>query len=548
MICIFGPDYSPVGHPKGRAAGTGARLWFDVTGLFPGVLRTIYWYEAVRARRHGRGLDPRNCRSRSMLHKTAKSSDLDPEDWDDFRSVAHEALGGMIDFIETVRERPVWQQAPATALAQFRQPLPRAGQDLRDVLTEFESFIKPYATGNLHPLFLGWVHGAGTPVGMMAEMLAAGLNANCGGRNHIAIAVEQQIVRWAAEMLGFPEDSSGIFVTGTSAANLSAVVIARNFAIGDEIRRQGLRAAGPQLVAYTSTEAHGSIRQAIEVAGIGSQFLRTIPVDDRGTMRLDLLKEQIATDRADGLKPFLVTGTAGSVNTGALDDLSALAEICRLENLWFHIDGAFGALCALSPRLKPLVRGIEHASSVAFDFHKWGQVPYDAGFLLVRDAGAHRRTYYNPTSYLHRMPSGLGAGEVWPCDLGFDLSRSFRALKTWFTFRVFGAEAIAACIERTCDLAKYLEAKLRQSTTFELRAPVTLNIVCFAPAVPESDELARRIVIDLQERGVAAPSSTVLGGRTVIRAAIVNHRTTETDIDAFCNALEESARRVMSLK
>jgi len=483
-----------------------------------------------------------------MLQDTAKSSDLDPEDWDDFGSLAHEALTGMIDFLATVRERPVWQQAPAAVLAQFHAPLPRSGQDLRDVLVDFETCIKPFATGNLHPLFLGWVHGAGTPVGMVAEMLAAGLNANCGGRNHIAIAVEQQIVRWAAEMLGFPENASGIFLTGTSAANLSAVVIARNFAVGDGIREQGLRAAGPQLVAYTSAEAHGSIRQAIEVAGIGSQHLRQIPVDESGAMCVDRLAQQINTDRNDGLKPFLVVGTAGSVNAGALDDLSALADLCEAENLWFHIDGAFGALCALSPRLRPLVRGIERASSVAFDFHKWGQVPYDAGFLLVRDADAHRRTYYNPTSYLHRMPSGLGAGAVWPCDLGFDLSRSFRALKTWFTLRVFGTEAIAACIERTCDLAKHLESKLQHTPTFELCAPVTLNIVCFAPARSDSDELVKRIVIDLQERGVAAPSSTILNGRTVIRAAIVNHRTTEADIDAFVDALEESARRVLSTR
>ncbi|MGZ9076463.1 MAG: pyridoxal phosphate-dependent decarboxylase family protein [Burkholderiaceae bacterium] len=475
-----------------------------------------------------------------------KSSDLDPDDWNDFRSIAHDALGGMIEFIETIRERPVWQQAPGPVIEQFRQPLPLASQDLRDVIADFESFIMPYSTGNLHPLFLGWVHGAGTPVGMVAEMLAAGLNANCGGRNHIAIAVEQQIVRWAAEMLGFPDGSSGIFVTGTSAANLSAVVIARNFAIGDKVRQEGLRQAGLQLVAYTSAEAHGSIRQAIEVAGVGSQFLRMIPVDARGAIRIDLLTKQIAADRDAGLKPFLVAGTAGSVNAGTMDDLSALADLCQAEGLWFHVDGAFGALCALSPRLKPLVRGIERAASVAFDFHKWAHVPYDAGFLLVRDAEAHRRTYYNPTTYLHRMPSGLGAGEVWPCDLGFDLSRSFRALKTWFTFRVFGAEKIAECIERTCDLAKYLEERLKQTTTFTLCAPVTLNIVCFALSRPDADELTKRIVIDLQERGVAAPSSTLLGGKAVIRAAIVNHRTTEADMDAFLDALEESARRVMS--
>ena len=474
-----------------------------------------------------------------------KSSDLDPDDWNDFRSIAHDALGGMIEFIETIRERPVWQQAPGPVIEQFRQPLPLASQDLRDVIADFKSFIMPYSTGNLHPLFLGWVHGAGTPVGMVAEMLAAGLNANCGGRNHIAIAVEQQIVRWAAEMLGFPDGSSGIFVTGTSAANLSAVVIARNFAIGDKVRQEGLRQAGLQLVAYTSAEAHGSIRQAIEVAGVGSQFLRMIPVDARGAIRIDLLTKQIAADRDAGLKPFLVAGTAGSVNAGAMDDLSALADLCQAEGLWFHVDGAFGALCALSPRLKPLVRGIERAASVAFDFHKWAHVPYDAGFLLVRDAEAHRRTYYNPTTYLHRMPSGSA-----PAKYG-------RAISVSTCRAVSRAQDLVHLprLWRGKDRRMHrTHLRPRQISGRSAEANNHLHAVCarhsehrlFHVVRPDADELTKRIVIDLQERGVAAPSSTILGGKTVIRAAIVNHRTTEADMDAFLDALEESARRVMS--
>jgi glutamate/tyrosine decarboxylase-like PLP-dependent enzyme len=473
-------------------------------------------------------------------------NDLDPEDWQNFRSIGHDALSLMFDFLQTIRERPVWQQAPAAAIEQFHQPLPHTPQDLRTVLADFESYIMPYATGNLHPLFLGWVHGAGTPVGMVAEMLAAGLNVNCGGRNHIAIEVERQIVRWAAQILGFPHDSSGIFVTGTSAANLLAVLIARDFAIGDRVRQRGLRETGAQLVAYASAEAHDCIQQAIEIAGIGSHFLHAVPVDSGGAMRLDLLREQTAADRGAGLNPFLVVGTAGTVNTGAIDDLSGLAEFCRVERLWFHIDGAFGALCALSPSLKPLVFGIERSDSVAFDFHKWAHVPYDAGFLLVRDPEAHRRAFSNPSPYLNRLPSGLAAGEVWPCDIGFDLSRSFRALKTWFTFRVFGAEKIGECIEHTCRLAKYLEERLKKTDTFELCAPVRLNIVCFKLSQPGSDHLTRQVVIDLHDRGVAAPSTTILDGKTVIRAAILNHRTTEDDIDEFVAALEASARRVMS--
>jgi aromatic-L-amino-acid decarboxylase len=380
---------------------------------------------------------------------------------------------------------------------------------------------------------------------MIAEMLAAGLNANCGGRNHIALDVERQIAAWAAQLFEFPADASGLFVTGTSAANHLALLVARNAALGDGVRDAGLRNAGPQLVAYTSAEAHGCIKQAMEMAGIGSRFLRLIPVDQRGAMRADCLTVAIAADRAGGLRPFLVAGTAGTVNTGAFDDLEALAEICRREKLWFHVDGAFGALVALSNSLRPLVRGIARADSIAFDFHKWAHVPYDAGFLLVRDAERHRRTFSSEAAYLHRAPSGLAAGEVWPCDLGPDLSRGFRALKTWFTFRVHGTDKIGACIEHTCRVAKYLETRLiEQSSLFEIAAPVTLNIVCFGLRASADSELNKAVAIDLQERGVAAPSTTIIDGRTVIRAAIVNHRTTEQDIDSLMAALRDSALRV----
>jgi aromatic-L-amino-acid/L-tryptophan decarboxylase len=471
---------------------------------------------------------------------------LDPDDWQAFRAASRQALDEMIDFLETIRERPVWQQAPDEVLREFRQPLPTTPQDLDQVLADFSKLIRPYATGNLHPLFMGWVHGAGTPVGMIAEMLAAGLNMNCGGRNHIALDVEHQIAAWAAELFGFPADASGVFVTGTSAANHLALLVARNACLGDEVRRDGLRDTAPQLSAYTSAEAHGCIMQAMEMAGIGSRFLRLIPVDDSGAMRLDHLANAIAADRAHGLRPFLVAATAGTVNTGAFDELEGVAVICGKEKLWFHVDGAFGALVALSPGLRPLIRGIERADSIAFDFHKWAHVPYDAGFLLVRDPERHRRTFRNPAAYLHRARSGLAAGDTWPCDLGPDLSRGFRALKTWFTLRVHGADKIGACIEHTCRVAKHLEKRLvEQSNLYELAAPVALNIVCFGLRTSPDGELNKAIVIDLQERGVAAPSTTIINGRTVIRAAIVNHRTTEDDIDALMVALRDSALRVM---
>jgi aromatic-L-amino-acid/L-tryptophan decarboxylase len=412
-------------------------------------------------------------------------------------------------------------------------------------LEEFDRYVKPYANGNDHPLFMGWVHGAGTPVGMVAEMLAAGLNANCGGRNHIGIDVERQIAAWAAEIFGFPAIASGIFVTGSSMANLVALLVARQAALGDGVRERGL-CDGAQLTLYTSVEAHGCIARAAEISGIGSHHLRAIAVDARGAMRIDDLAAAIRRDRVRGLRPFLVVGTAGTVNTGAIDDLNALADLCRAEDLWFHVDGAFGALVALAPNLRPLIAGIERAHSVAFDFHKWAHVPYDAGFVLIRDPEIHRRTFGTAEAYLNRASSGLAAGDVWPCDLGPDLSRSFRALKTWFTFRTFGAAKIGGCIAHTCRLAKSLEARLAASTAFEVCAPVALNIVCFGLRMSADGALNKAIVCDLHDSGVAAPSTTVIDGKTVIRAAIVNHRTTEADLDVFVAALQTSALKIIA--
>jgi aromatic-L-amino-acid decarboxylase len=470
--------------------------------------------------------------------------DLDPEDWDKFRAESHQALDRMIDYLRQARDRPVWREAPQEAKERFRRGLPAKGRDFSEALADFERFIKPYATGNTHPLFMGWVHGAGTPVGMIAEMLAAGLNSNCGGRNHIAIDVERQIASWMAQAFGFPEDASGIFVTGTSIANFLSLLVAREHALsGKNVRLNGLQAVDGQLIAYASREAHNCVRQAMELAGLGARNLRLIDSDERRAMRIGDLRRAIAADRKAGLEPFLIVGTAGSVDTGAIDNLDRIADIAHQEDLWFHIDGAFGALAVLSPTLKPLVKGLERADSIAFDFHKWLHVPYDAGFFLVRDPVAHRHAFAADAAYLSRAPRGLAAGDAWPCDLGSDLSRGFRALKTWFTIEVFGAERLGQCIEQTCRMAQRLQKHIEASDSFFMRAPVTLNIVCFGVKDDEGGQLAREIVMDLHERGEAAPSLTILDGVPAIRAAIINHRTRESDIDAFMEMLERAVRR-----
>jgi aromatic-L-amino-acid/L-tryptophan decarboxylase len=472
------------------------------------------------------------------------SETLDPSNWDDVRAQAHRMLDEAIDYIANIRAQPVWRPIPDEVRARFRDELPRRPSDLAEIYREYSEFIAPYATGNVHPGFMGWVHGGGNVAGMLAEMLAASLNANLGGRDHVPIEVERQITEWTRTMLGFPETASGVFVTGTSMANLMAVWVARTAALGVSVRQCGVGGEGGMLTAYTSTAAHGCVSKAMDLAGFGTDALRSMPVDRSHRVDVEAMRAQIRRDREIGLKPFLVVGSAGTVDIGAIDDLAALSAMCREEKLWFHVDGAFGALGVLSPVLAPRLAGLEAADSVALDFHKWGQVPYDAGFLLVRDQQRHLDAFAAPAVYLRRETRGLAAGSPWPCDLGPDLSRGFRALKTWFTLKAFGTEKLAAMIERTCRLARYLETKVSSEPRLELIAPAQLNIVCFRYRAADADRINSAIVADIQESGIAAPSTTTLDGKLAIRAAIVNHRTDTCDLDSLVSAvLEFGARR-----
>jgi glutamate/tyrosine decarboxylase-like PLP-dependent enzyme/glutathione synthase/RimK-type ligase-like ATP-grasp enzyme len=446
-------------------------------------------------------------------------------------------LDDMVNYIENIRERPVWQPIPAGVRAKFSGGVPALPTNLGSVHEEFMRDVLPFAAGNVHSGFMGWVHGGGTPVGMLAEMLAAGLNANLGGRDHSPIEVERQVVRWVRELFGFPESATGLFVTGTSMANLIALVIARDVELGFPVRQQGVAANSKRLTAYGSTAVHGCISKAMDISGIGSDGLRMVATDSRHRINIEALEQAIHDDRRNGFTPFMVIGSAGTVDTGAIDDLASLANLCQRENLWFHVDGAYGALAILAPDLAPKLRGIECADSLAFDFHKWGQVPYDAGFILVRNGQLHQKAFDSSAAYLKREVRGLAAGAPWPCDFGPDLSRGFHALKVWFTLKVHGTEALGAIISGTCELARYLEDRIAQTPELELLAPVELNIVCFRFRTHDSDRINAQIVVDLQECGSVAPSTTTINGQFAIRAAIVNHRTSRREIDSL---LEET--------
>ncbi|CAK0767626.1 aromatic-L-amino-acid/L-tryptophan decarboxylase [Gammaproteobacteria bacterium] len=458
---------------------------------------------------------------------------LDPEDWAVFRAQSHRMLDDVLDYVEHIRRRPVWQPIPPAIRASIDEPFPIDSSSLVEAHNTFMNKVLPYAVGNVHPGFMGWVHGGGTPVGMLADMLAAGLNANLGGRNQMPVEVERQIVRWMRELFGFPETASGVFVTGSSMANLMGLLIARRAALGPLVRKEGLRAHGSDLVAYTSTAAHGCVARAMDLAGLGSAALRLIPVNDCHQLDIEQLQAAISADRVAGLRPFFLTGTAGTVDVGAIDNLMALADIAQREALWFHVDGAYGALGILVADIAERLKGIERADSLAFDFHKWGQVPYDAGFLLVRDSIQHQDTFAAPAAYLRREARGLAGGSPWPCDFGPDLSRRFRALATWFTFKVYGGEKLGQAISEMCRLARYLVERIETCPDLELLAPVALNIVCFRFCCDDSDLVNTAIVADLQELGIAAPSTTTINGQLAIRVAIFNHRTRSQDLDAL---------------
>ena len=477
---------------------------------------------------------------------THDPGDLDPADWAAFRATAHQALDGILDHLATLRDQPVWQPTPETVRTALRTGLPDQGEGIAAVLDQFQRLIQPYATGNTHPRFMGWVHGGGNVAGLLGEMLAAGLNANLGGRDHAPILVERQVIGWMASLFGLPAETGGLLVTGTSIANLIGVLIARAAAAGPAVRRDGV--GGLRLAAYTSAAAHGCIPRAMDMAGLGTDALRLIPTDALGRIDVAALETAIARDRAAGVQPFLLVGTAGTVDIGAIDDLAALAALARREGLWFHVDGAFGALAAFAPDLRPLLAGIEAADSLAFDFHKWGQVPYDAGCILVRDPHLAEQAFAAPAAYLRREVRGLAGGTPWPCDLGPDLSRGFRALKVWFTLKTFGAEHLGRAIAHTCALAQDLAARVDAEPELERLAPVALNIVCFRYRfVADSDTHNAELVADLQEAGIAAPSTTTIDGRLAIRAAIVNHRTRAEDIATLLDAVLTFGRRRRSV-
>ena len=465
---------------------------------------------------------------------------LDPQDWDSMRSLGHRMLDDALDYLQTLRQRPIWQHAPESVRSHFNGPPPMDPQPAEEIYEEYLEYILPHLLGNCHPRFWGWVAGTGTVMGALAGLLANATNSVSGAFSFISPSyVEMQILDWCKDLLGFPISASGQFTGGCSASNLIGLAVARNSKAGYNLRKEGLSAAQNKMTIYASEEAHSSIQKAVELLGLGSNSLCKVPVNNSLEIDLEALKAAIKRDRQRGDQPFCIVGVAGTTNTGAIDDLNALADICEEEDIWFHVDGAFGAWTAIAPKSKHLVAGMERADSLAFDFHKWMYLQYPIGCVLVKDEQKHRGTFSMMPTYLSHGEGerGLTAVDVpWLVDYGFDLSRAFPALKAWMTIKEQGTLKYGRLIQQNIDQAHYLGKLVEAVEELELALPVSLNVVCFrfihsGLEDDQLDALNKQIEIELQEQGIAIVSIVTIKDKQYLHVAITNHRTRSEDLE-----------------
>ncbi len=482
------------------------------------------------------------------LSSECRETSLDPADWEAMRRLGHQMVDDMLGCLREVRSGPPWRPLPPEVKHFLSQPAPAHGIGPEAAYRDFKTYVLPYPSGNIHPRFWGWVFGTGTPLGALADFLAATVNTNCWGHETAPASVEAQVISWFRAALGFPPESSGVLVTGCSMATLLGLACARSRIPGYP-GPLGLTGLKRKPVLYCSTEAHNSVDKAVMLLGLGTENLRRIPVDRDYRMELPELSAAIQADLEAGHLPMAVIATAGTVNTGAIDDLHGIADLAARHGLWMHIDGAFGAMLALAPEHRNLVAGMERADSLAFDMHKWLYVPFDAGCVLVRDRSVHAAAFRSPGGYLAREARGAASGQHWFHELGIDLTRGFRALKVWLSIKEHGLNRYGRQIAQNVAQAAYLASRIAASGDLELAAPAPLNVVCFRvrpePGEPlDPNSLNREVLVRLQERGLAVPSATTLGDRYVIRVAITNHRTRREDLDFLVDSVRALAREI----
>ncbi|MCK2219209.1 pyridoxal-dependent decarboxylase [Actinomadura sp. ATCC 31491] len=463
----------------------------------------------------------------------------------DLRAAGERAAALMAGHLADVPGGPVWRPVPDAERAWLSgQELPEDGRPLDDLLDDVRAHVLPHPMGNGHPRFFGWVNSPPNPAGVLVEPLAAALNPSCAGGDHAGPHLERAVVRWLAGLAGFPHPpGGGLLTSGASMATIVCLASARQraaLADGWDAREEGL-AGRPPMVMYVTEEGHSCLHKAAQLLGLGARNVRAVPVDAAYRMDVAALRAMVAEDVAAGLRPFCVAGSAGTVNSGAVDPLDAIADVAAEFGLWFHVDGAYGALGVLDGQARPHYAGLERADSLALDPHKWLGVPVGCGCALLREPGAARAAFSLVPSYLVDDNAGdLG----WFAEYGPEQTRPFRALKTWATLSSLGRSGVVRLVEHTTGLARTLGAMVERAPDFELLAPVTTSITAFrhTPRAEGLDALNRAIPFAVQARGNAFLTGTRLGGRDALRACFLHPDTTERDLEILLDEIRLAAK------
>jgi glutamate/tyrosine decarboxylase-like PLP-dependent enzyme len=478
----------------------------------------------------------------------------------EIRRVGHRVVELIAAHLTELPAGPVFRPVPAElADTWMSERLPERGESADAILDRLADGVSPYPFGNGHPRFYGWVNSPPAVIGVMAEALAAAMNPSVAGGNHAAVWIERQVLEWFKQLVGFPSDSMALLVSGGSTAAVTALAVARHAACarrGWDVRRNGMQTtdpgvSAPRLVVYKGAESHGCNQKAVELLGIGSANIRTVPSDAALRLRPDALDRMIEDDLAAGHIPVAVVASAGTVNTGAIDPLAEVADACARHEVWLHVDAAYGGAAIVTEAYAQPLQALARADSIALDPHKWMYVPVDAGLVLVRHASAMRDAFSLVPPYLRTDGNLHGVqGPTWFSEYGPEQTRPFRALKVWAALRFFGRDGYRRLVEHDLELARHLADRVRSTPQFQLWEPTSLSIVCFRATQPESsdrpadlDSLNRQLLEDVQLGGEGFLSGTMLNGTFWLRACIVNPRASVTDIDAVFDAVQAALRR-----
>ena len=474
----------------------------------------------------------------------------------EFRRLGHLAVEFAAQHLESARVDPVFNPlSEEERLGLLEQKLPECSCDPEEILNDVVERVMTHPMGNGHPRWFGWVNSPPAPVGVIAELLAAVVNPSCAGGDHAAIYLEHCVIRWLMELTAYPtEKSMGILVSGGSMASLTGLAAARHWAAvsdGWDVRSDGLQASHPSMMLYVSEESHSCIHKAAELLGLGRSAVHFIPCDDRFKLDLSLLRSAVASDKEAGRRPFCVVANAGTVNTGAIDPLEELADYCEKQNLWLHVDGAYGAVGVLDPALSSHYAGLERAHSLALDPHKWFSVPIECGCVFVQDGQLLRDAFSLVPSYIRTEQDRGFGGLPWFSEYGFQQTRGFRALKLWMMLKHAGRSGLESVVVRHNELARKLAETIQAESDFELLAPVELSIVCFR-YVPSGrryeehrlDTLNKVIMERVQRDGRVFVTNATLRGHFALRACVLHYATTKHDISTLVETVREVGTQV----